>query len=185
MDLVTWTGVFFSLVIENIGVPFPIEAAYLIAADLIKHGQSYYLWLIILTAGHLCGSLISYGIGWWGEEYLMKRFGVRPGFIKASIAIHGWYQRYGSYTIFATRFIGYVRPWASLVAGFAKIRWQPFLWWTLIGSLLFNILALEITVYFMHLWTRYGWLLRGMLIVFFLISFTAIYWLQRFGRQRL
>jgi len=183
--MVTWAGAFFSLVIENIGIPFPVEAAYLVASEMIKHGQSYYFWLILLTAGHLCGSMISYGIGWWGEEYLMKRFSAKPGFIKASNSIHKWYQHYGSYTIFATRFIGYVRPWASLVAGFAKINWQPFLGWTFIGSLLFNILALEITVYFMDLWARYGWLLRALMIVFFLLSFTAIYWLQHFWRKRL
>jgi len=182
MDLVTWTGVFFSLLAANLGIPFPIEATYLLASNRIQNGQSYWLWLLLLTAGHLCGSMIAYAIGWWGEGYLIRYFRKQDGFARAHDAIHGWYERYGSYTVFASRFIGYVRPWSSLVAGFAHVKWQPFLGWTLLGSFLFNIISLEINVYFMDLWIRYGWWMRILLITLFLISFTAIYWLHRLWR---
>ena len=120
-----------------------------------------------------------------GEGYLVKKVQNRPRFMEVSDAIHRWYRRYGNSTIFATRFIGYVRPWSSLVAGFARIDWLPFLWWTLIGTLIFNIIVLQFTVYFLDWWVRFGWLLRCLAIAFFLLSFSAIYWLQRYWRRKL
>ncbi|MCX5779392.1 MAG: VTT domain-containing protein [Firmicutes bacterium] len=182
--MITWSGIFFSILIENISIPFPVEACYLLAADLIKRGYSYAWLLTLLTTAHLSGSMIAYGLGWWGKDYLMKRFHHRKRFLQVSNSIHNWYERYWNITVFATRFIGYVRPWSSLVAGFARINWLPFLFWTLLGSLIFNIIALEFTLYFLGWWHQFGTLLRYLAIGLFLLSFTAIYWLQHFWRRR-
>jgi membrane protein DedA with SNARE-associated domain len=137
------------MLIENIGIPFPIEAGYLVAAALIKQGASYPLMLGLLTAGHLLGSIAAFGLGWWGEGWLTKRLQHKRRFLEVSESLHKWYKRYGSITIFATRFIGYVRPWSSLAAGFAQMRWLPFLLWTFAGTLLFNVIVLEFTLYFL------------------------------------
>lgn len=183
LEIVVWTSVFFGILVANIGIPFPITASYLLAAGLIEGGQSYTIGLTVLTAAHVGGSMIAYGIGWWGEDYLTQRFQHRPGFIKASNSIRSWYAHYGSITVFATRFIGYVRPWSSLVDGFARINWQPFLWWTFLGSLLLNIILLEFWVYFMDLWLHFGWLMRGSALIWLAISGTAIYWIHHYWRQ--
>jgi len=183
MNLLTYAGIFFSMLIENMGVPFPVEASYLLAAALIKQGHSYALMLILLTGGHLAGSMLAYGLGRWGKDRLINRWSHKPGFMKVNDSIHKWYDRYGSITIFATRFIGYVRPWSSLVAGYARIRWQPFLGWTFIGTLLFNIIVLQFTIYFLQWWTRFGSFFRYASIALFLLSFSAIFWAQHYWRR--
>lgn len=176
MDLLTLAGIFFSMLIENIGVPFPVEASYILAAALVKQGCSYALMLALLTGGHLAGSFMAYGIGRWGEERLIKRFKNKPRFIETSNSIQKWYARYGNITILAARFIGYVRPWSSLVAGFAQTGWKPFLFWTTVGTLLFNVIVLELTLRFLQLWIRFGPLFRYIAIALFLLSFSVIFW---------
>lgn len=119
-----------------------------------------------------------------GEGLSYETLSHRKRFLEVSDSIHNWYERYGNITVFATRFIGYVRPWSSLVAGFARINWLPFLFWTLLGSLIFNIIVLEFTLYFLEWWHQFGTLLRYLAIGLFLLSFTAIYWGQYFWRRR-
>jgi len=184
MDLLTWAGIFFSMLIENIGVPFPVEASYLLAAALIKQGHSYALMLTLFTGGHVTGSMLAYGLGRWGEERLTNRWRNKPRFMEINDSIHRWYARYGIITIFVTRFIGYVRPWSSLAAGFAGIKWQPFLVWTLIGTLIFNIIVLEFTIYFLQCWSRFGSLFRYASIALFLLSFSAIFLVKHYWQRQ-
>lgn len=176
--------VFLSIVIENIGVPLPVEGSYLLAADLLKDGFPYALMLILLTSAHLLGSIISFGLGWWGEGWLTRRLQERPGFLKASEAIHKWYAKHGEITTFATRFIGYVRPWSSMVAGFAHINFLSFIFWTLLGSLLFNIIVLTLTRYLINWWYQFGTWFKVGSAVLFVASFSAIFFVHHFWQKR-
>jgi Uncharacterized membrane-associated protein len=180
VGLLTWAGIFVTMILENFGVPFPTEASYILAAELVKRGASYALLLSLLTGGHLTGCMLAYGLGRWGEERLTRRWRDNPKFMKVSESIHGWYARYGNITIFATRFVGYVRPWSSIVAGFAGIRWQPFLYWTFIGTLLFNIGMLEFTIYLLDWWHRFGFLFRCIAVILFLLSFSVIFLIKHY-----
>lgn len=184
MNLLTYVGIFFSMLIENLGVPFPVEASYILAAALIRQGHSYALMLTLLTGGHLTGSILAYGLGRWGENWLTNRWRHKASFMEVSEAVQRWYARYGSITVFATRFIGYVRPWSSLVAGFAGIEWMPFIGWTFIGTLLFNVIVLKFTLYFLHWWIHFGSLFRYISIGLFLLSFSAVFLVRHYWKHR-
>jgi membrane protein DedA with SNARE-associated domain len=166
------------------GVPLPVEASYLLAAKLLRDGYSYVFMLIVLTAAHLTGSILSFGLGWWGEGWLTKRLQKRPGFMKASQTIHKWYTDHGKITIFATRFIGYVRPWSSMVAGFARIDFGSFVCWTLLGSLLFNIVVLIFTQYLLNWWYQFGTVFKIVSGVLLVVSFSAIFVIHHFIQKR-
>lgn len=172
--------IFFSIVIENVGVPLPVEASYILAASLIKDGHSYFFMLTVLTMAHLAGSIIAYGLGCWGEGWLTRHLQKRPRFIKASQAIHRWYAQHGKATVFATRFIGYVRPWSSLVAGFAHVNFPSFVFYTLSGSFLFNIIVLVCTKYLLNLWYQYGYWFKVSSVTLCLMSFGALFFAHRF-----
>jgi membrane protein DedA with SNARE-associated domain len=147
-------GIFLTVAIENIGVPFPIEASYIAACLLIQQkGYSYFLLLFILTTGHLSGSTAA--LGYRSEAFFLRLWKNKPKFTAIHDLVHRWYSRYGALTVFLTRFVGYVRPWSSFVAGFARIGWKTFVLWTFLGSLLFNIILLEFTARFLHIWFRY------------------------------
>jgi len=151
------TGVFLSMFTENIGIPLPTEIGYLVGQELVNLGR-YHYWLILLvtTAGHVGGSLVSYGLGRWGNSAVNRKIRQRSKIIKVHERLSKWYQKYGNLTIFLTRFVGYVRPWSSYVAGFAGVRFWPFFILTLVGSLIFNIFNLYFANVFILIWRRFA-----------------------------
>ena len=182
-------GVFISIASENLGVPFPTEAAYIYSCVLIDRGYSYYLILAVLTAAHLAGSCLAYGLGFWGEVFLAKRLKHNQRFVRVNEWLHRWYAGYGGLTVFATRFIGYLRPWSSFVAGFAQVGFGTFFFGTLLGSLLFNILLLALTFWAIDIWCRFPGHLRVILAFGFFFSGTLLLlakvaW-DRFRRRKL
>lgn len=161
-------GAMLSMVIENIGVPLPTEIGYLIAQDLINAQKiSFYFALLILTVGHLAGSLVAYSIGRWGDRYLSRKILKSKHIVEVNHRLKSWYKRYGDVTVFLTRFVGYVRPWSSFVAGFAAVPVLPFIIWTTLGSLIFNALCLYLSQIFILIWRRYA-------VLHFAIVFTGI-----------
>lgn len=168
-------GIFISIFLENTGIPFPTEAAYIYAVVLIEQGHSYWLLLAILVAGHVIGSSAAYAMGYWGEIFLTNRFGNKEKFAKTDEWLHRWYSKYGAVTVFITRFVGYVRPWSSFIAGFAKINFLVFLFWTLLGSSIFTIILLEVTKRLIHLWHGAHGYLRVLMVIGFLVSIFMVY----------
>lgn len=173
-DFGLW-GVFFVMVIENIGIPLPTEIGFLVAQGLIAHGQvDYVLSVAVITAGHVAGAILGYGIGRWGDKKLTRFFSKSDHLKQTKQRVTDWYAKYGSATIFATRNFGYVRPWASLVAGFAKMPFGPFLIWTIIGSAVFSVLSLYLTKYVIYVWQNYPEMHIALSIVFGIMFFGLI-----------
>lgn len=164
-------GIFISMVVENCGVPFPTEGAFLIAQNLIndgRHGFWFMYWLIVVS--HVAGAVIAYWLGFFLKDFLRKLFAKSRGYQKASRKIKEWYQKYGSVTVLATRLVGYVRPWSSLIAGLAEYPFWPFLLWSTIGSMLFVYPTMKLTGVLLLLWEKYPgshYLISFALLIFF------------------
>jgi len=139
-------GSFTLLFMENLGIPLPTEAAYVLAESLIIRGTySYFTVSIVFLAAHLLGSIVSYGIAreitvsvHAREKDIKKRGGVQ-----AKIA--GWYRKHGVLAVFVTKLIGQVRPWSSYVAGAAEMDFWPFVGATILGTIVLNALSLALT----------------------------------------
>lgn len=168
-------GAFLSMFIENIGIPLPTEIGYLIGQDNVNRGQHSFIFvLILLTIGHIIGSLISYSLGRWGDKAVTKRLQSGHKIKQIHLKLRAWYTKYGDVTIFATRFIGYIRPWSSFVAGFAGVEIWPFIIWTALGSLIFNALNLYLSSIFLFIWRRYAHLHFWLLVIGFVCFFALI-----------
>ena len=150
-------GVFLSMFTENVGIPLPTELGYLIGQELVNTGK-YHYWLIlaITTGGHCFGSIVSYSLGRWGDSTVSRRIRQSSKIIQVHNRLSKWYKKYGNLTIFLARFVGYVRPWSSYIAGFAGVRFWPFFIYTLIGSLIFNIFNLYFANVFIVIWRRFA-----------------------------
>lgn len=151
-------GVFLSMFIENIGVPLPTEIGYLVGQGLINEGRATFVEiLIIVTIGHISGSILSYLVGLWGENITKKMIKIgKIAETQRKLVI--WYKKYGDLAIFLARFVGYIRPWSSFIAGFSEVKFLPFIIWTTIGSLIFNIGVLLFSKSVMIVWDRYVFL---------------------------
>jgi len=166
------SGIFLVMMIENLGIPFPTEVGFLIAQGLITTGHlTYSSAVIIITAGHVVGSLIAYTIGRWGDQKTVHYFARNKRMADVKTRLITWYSKYGGLTVFGSRIFGYVRPWASLVAGFARVPLGPFLLWTSLGSLLFSIVSLSLTNYIVYIWHHYPGLHILMVIIMFCLFF--------------
>jgi membrane protein DedA with SNARE-associated domain len=161
--------------IENIGIPLPTEIGYLIAKEIITLGlHSYLTVLLILTLGHVVGSTVSYTIGILSDRLLFMKLSKSDKLEKTDAKLKKWFEKYGTITIFITRFVGYVRPWSSFVAGLGKVRFWPFLFWTALGSLIFNIFCLYFSGLILIIWRHYGNLHLYIVAVVFLCFFGFI-----------
>lgn len=148
-------GIALLIGLENLGIPLPTESAYIVAQTLItRHHTPYLLVLAVLQAAHFFGSWLSFELG------RKLRHSRKLGEIESSLSdiqtkMGGWLKKYGLGAVFLSRFVGYVRPWSSYIAGGIDLPRHSFLTYSFFGSLLFNILALAITQSIVHFWIHY------------------------------
>ncbi|ACX52395.1 SNARE associated Golgi protein-like protein [Ammonifex degensii KC4] len=179
-------GIFLSVAVENLGVPFPTEAAYVAACALLDQGYSYPFLLLVLTAGHLTGSAVAYFLGLGMERWVRRRFARNVEFMTLTDKLERWYARYGLWAVFACRFVGYVRPWSSFVAGFARLGFTSFFLATLGGTVIFNWGLLELTRRFLSLWsfsTSARWAVMAAIVSSLLFLFAVRYYWQRHRKK--
>lgn len=183
-------GIYLSMFIENLGIPFPTEGFYLLGQSFISSGKYSYLVIsITLTLGHMSGATIAYFIGRKGESVLLKKLKNNQGFTDSHDKIQKWFKKYGNITIFLTRMTGYVRPWSSLIIGFAKVPFKTFFIWALLGTMVFNAITLYVSGYLIQIWHKfssYQYIFIIISILIFLIIFVyyplSIY--KRYAKKR-
>lgn len=167
-------GAFLSMFVENIGIPFPTEFGYLIGSGLlITHKASLGVILLVLTAGHLTGAIVAYFAGYHGSSWLLRRFKHSTKLRDTHTKVVKWYEQYGILTVLGTRFVGYVRPWSSFVAGSARFPFWPFVGLTLIGSFIFNVIALFASRAIIAIWNNYAQF-HVLIVLLMLLSFFGV-----------
>ena len=165
-------GIFTVIAVENLGVPWPTELAFIVAVDLIRVGRLSYAEAVgLITLAHLTGACVGYGIGRAGDNFVVRRLQGSRHMQHASRWLHDWYQRRGSATVFGARLVGQVRPWASIAAGLAEVRLVPFVVWTTIGSAIYAVFALELTRVGFRFWDAYPHLRLVLVITVFAVFY--------------
>jgi len=142
------------MVVENCGIPFPTEGAFIVSQHLINthvYGFWTLYWWMVFT--QVLGAIIAYGLGRGFSEWILSHKNAK--LLETQKRIDAWYQKYGTATIFATRLIGYVRPWSSLVAGIACFPFVPFVLWTTLGTMLFVYPTMQATGLLVRLWANF------------------------------
>jgi membrane-associated protein len=132
------------------------------------------LLFLVLAGAAILGDTANYWIGnKLGPKVFRKKTGrlFREEYLKRA---HGFYQKYGSETIFIARFIPIVRTFAPFVAGIGKMSYRRFLAYNVAGGLAWVSLFLFGGFYFGNLpWVRDN--LSLVLIAIIAISFVPIF----------
>jgi membrane protein DedA with SNARE-associated domain len=148
-------GIGLVVFLENLGIPLPTEAAYLVAQTLLYRGEaSLFAVLFALQAGHFFGSWLSYEVGVRFRESRAVRE-VEPQISEIQKKLGMWLEKYGLLAVFFSRLVGYVRPWSSYIAGLIELPRRPFLAYSFFGSLVFNLASLAFTREVLHFWDLY------------------------------
>jgi membrane protein DedA with SNARE-associated domain len=141
-----YSGIAFLMVLENIFPPIPSELVVPFAGFLVPRGKMNFIAVVLVSSvGTLLGTMFLYYLGkWLGEErlrLLLRNYGryfffPESSYDKALAAFH----KYDKAVVFWSRLVPGLRSVISLPAGVANMPLPRFLFYTTLGTLIWNTL---------------------------------------------
>lgn len=134
------------ILICSVGVPFPISLMLVAAGSFVEQGEMK-LWQVIAVASvaAVLGDHIGYGLSRWGGRRLITRLSRKIGAetrIKQAEALS---RRWGGAGIFFSRWlVTALGPWVNVSSGIAAYPWRRFLFWDVLGEMLWVMLYVGI-----------------------------------------
>lgn len=147
-----YAGVFFLIALENIFPPIPSEIILTFSGFMTTTSALHIPGVVVAsTLGSVFGAMILYGIGRLINidrmEILVEKYGRCLRLTKKDIhRADAWFAKYGVWTIFFCRMIPLVRSLISIPAGMAKMNVFTFLLLTTLGTLIWNIVLINLGV---------------------------------------
>ncbi len=195
LDWLTWVftaggvlGFFIIVTLENFVIPIPSEIVLPFAGYLAYTGLYSLTTLIVLSIlAAVLGSLLSYALGYYGGLPFIRRYGhwflLHP---KDLDKAHAWFERNGAIAVFICRFIPGVRQISSIPAGAARMPLLSFIFWTALGSALWNGSLIWVGYKLGSQWTQVASYTKYLDIGIVLLALAfAVYWWKRHGKELL
>ena len=188
MEQFGYLGVFLLIMVENLFPPIPSEII-LTFGGFMTTSTNLTIWGVILasTLGSMIGAIILYGIGLLLDVERLEKIVDRWGHILRLTRddIHKadkWFDKYGIWTVFFCRFVPLIRSLISLPAGMSNMNFGLFLFFTTIGSLIWNTVLIylgaavgsqwEVIVHYMDIYSNIAYALMAIAIIVFIFWFT-------------
>lgn len=170
----SYFGISILMTLESACIPIPSEIIMPFSGFLVATGK-FSLWLVILwgTIGNLIGSIIAYGVGFYGGRPLIVKYGKYVLLKQEELdKAEKFFNKYGNLSVFFSRLLPVIRTFISLPAGIARMRFGKFCFYTFIGSLFWSIILSCIGLFLGKNWESVGvyfrkfdWLI-GILLIF-------------------
>jgi membrane protein DedA with SNARE-associated domain len=136
IDAAGLVGVFVLMVLESACIPVPSEAIMLFAGFNVSEGNLTLVGIVAAgVLGNLVGSLIAYGVGYYGRVELLERnrlIHLNPRHLASA---DRWFERHGPATVFFARMLPIIRTFISLPAGVARMPLGRFTAYTVAGCI--------------------------------------------------
>lgn len=139
-----YPAVFILMTLESALIPIPSEIIMPFAGFLVGLGKLNF-WLVILVGAiaNLTGSLMAYGLGYWGQKKLVKDLIKKYGkFLLITYdeveTAERWFRKRGELIAFGSRLLPVVRTFISLPAGFSQMNVVKFSLYTFAGALIWT-----------------------------------------------
>lgn len=137
---VGYLGIFIGMFLESTLVPLPSELVMIPAGLAASTGEmNIYLALFFGVLGNVAGALFSYYLALLIGRTILFKIG-KYFFVKAEaiIKIENFFEKHGHISVFIGRLLPGFRHFISLPAGVAKMDMKLFLFYTTIGSTIWN-----------------------------------------------
>ncbi|AIT60533.1 DedA family protein [Corynebacterium doosanense] len=150
MEILGAPGVGIAILLENLFPPIPSEVVLPLAGFTISQGSlTFWPTFIWATVGSIVGGWLLYGIGAWLGADRLRRIAdwmwlVEPEDVDKAL---GWFDKYGSPSVFFGRFIPGVRSLISIPAGIDRMNPVTFTLWTAVGSAGWNALLILLGIW--------------------------------------
>jgi len=144
-----YQGIVLLMAMESSIIPVPSEVVIPPAGILASRGEMNLLWVIIAgVIGSLIGAIVSYWVSWLlgrafiyllADHKIAKWLAITPAKVEKA---EKFFLKYGSISIFIGRLLPVIRHLISIPAGFCKMNFGKFVFYTAIGSTIWvSILA--------------------------------------------
>jgi membrane protein DedA with SNARE-associated domain len=143
-------GVFFLIALENIFPPIPSEVILTFGGYMTYQTNLTVPGVIVAsTLGSVFGAIILYRLGSILDvsklEVIIERYGRILRLTKNDLyRADGWFEKYGIWTVFFCRFIPLIRSLISIPAGMARMNFWLFLFFTTVGTLIWNTVLINL-----------------------------------------
>lgn len=140
-----YLGVALLVVLENVFPPIPSEIVLPFAGFVAQQGSdSVILMILVATVGSVIGALIMYWIAAIiGDDRLhafTRRFGKWVQIREADLTrAEEWFDRHAMSAVLVGRCVPLIRSVVSIPAGFRRMKLIPYIAYTFLGSLVWNI----------------------------------------------
>ena len=159
------------VLLENAGLPVPGETALLAAGFIASPAGGSHLNIALVIIVAAVAAVIGDNVGFWlGRRFARPRLVAGRRFLfltpKTLRAAEGYFERYGTWTVFFARFITGLRVVGALAAGTAGMKWGRFLLANAAGAIAWSVVMGLLGYFFGHSWhLLHGWLTRGGMIL--------------------
>lgn len=174
-----YPGIFFLMVAESAMIPIPSEVIMPFSGFLIASDKLSFVEVIIAGSfGNLIGSIITYYLGLKIGRHLIIKYGKFILFSeKHLIFTEKLFEKIGDKISFIGRLLPGVRTYVSFPLGIAKANVIKFLFYTLIGSIIWNTLLTYAGITLgrnwqnFHKYSTYLDIIAALIIIVFVIWF--------------
>jgi membrane-associated protein len=179
-------GVAAALLLENAGIPVPGETVLLLASFLAYSEHELSLaWIIVVgTCAATIGDNIGFALGHYGGRPLLNRyrsvFRISENVVQRGEAL---FQRFGSVTIFFSRFLFGMRVIAGPLAGVLRMHWKKFAVFNFLGAVVWVSCISLIGYFFGRNWSALAEYLDQFQIALLIVAALAILLWWRFFRR--
>ena len=157
-----YLGVALLVVLENVFPPIPSEIVLPFAGFVAQQGSySVVLMILAATVGSVIGALIMYWIAAIiGDERLhafTRKFGKWVQIREADLTrAEEWFDRHAMSAVLVGRCVPLIRSVVSIPAGFRRMKLVPYIAYTFLGSLVWNIALVGAGAVLGENWERVG-----------------------------
>ncbi|QQE81321.1 DedA family protein [Alicyclobacillus sp. SO9] len=152
-----YVGVFFILLTEMIGIPFPAETTLTISGfEWTQHVFSLVPLVVAAVIGNVVGSTVAYGIGRYLGRPVILALGRYVGITEERLnAAERRFQRSELWIVLFAKFIAGIRVLVPYLAGINKMRFYVFSIINAISAVLWVLFFVLIGKYIGIAWRRY------------------------------
>jgi membrane protein DedA with SNARE-associated domain len=130
------------VIIASVGVPFPVSLTLVAAGSFAKQGEMSLLPVIIAgSLAAILGDQIGYGLSRWHGRRLINRITRRLGGATKIKKAEALLNKWGGLGIFFSRWlVTELGPWLNVTSGIAGYPWRRFIFWDVLGEVLWVVL---------------------------------------------
>lgn len=150
MEQFGYLGIFIMIAVENVFPPIPSEVILTFGGFMTTYTAMTVPGVVIAaTYGSVLGAIVLYGIGRvLHVERLEKWIGRWGHLLRLKVEdLHkadAWFQKYGYWTVLFCRMVPLIRSLISIPAGMAKMNFWLFLFFTVLGTLIWNTILVMV-----------------------------------------